>query len=165
MALSIMESLAERLSREPELTRLIFAILDPQLPNDLIANIRARLNEMIENAPMVAWMYDHDEGIYFAQSATQEGAAAIIDAMLGEPADYDRMKRCEAMDGLGYNRLHGLYVNLFHGALCAEFASCGTRIIASERDSGRLVNADTGGEAIVVGDALYCSRFCADHAG
>lgn len=165
MPLSTMASLAERLSKEPELTRLIFAILDPQLPRGLLADIRTNLKAMTEGVPVFAWSYEHDEGIFLVYALTKMEADSKLEVILGEPVQYDRIKRCRAMDGLSYNRLHGLYTNLWSGALCADFASCGTRIVPSDGKNGKLVNADTRGEAIVVGDILYCSRFCADHAG
>lgn len=163
MALSTTASLVEKLNAEPGLARLIFAILDPQLPDDLIANIRARLEEMIENVPVVAWTYiDDQDDVFLAQARTREEAREIIQEDTGHVIHPGEIGRCEAMDGLGYKSLYALYSNGIDEAQCAEFDTCGTYIAIQE---SHLVNADTRGGAIVVGDTLYCSRFCADHAG
>lgn len=118
--------------------------------------------------PSVAWAYPHDNGgVFLAQARDQERAAAIFDVLEGEPVDYDRIERCEAMDGLGYSRLHGVYTNLWRVTLCDQFVSCGGWIMTSGMDgNGRLINMDTLGDAVVIGDTLYCSDFCAQyHAG
>lgn len=120
--------------------------------------------EMVRNAPGVAWKYEDDIGVLIAHAPTHKSAILMIEEMVADFVDDDEVERCEAMDGLGYNSLHGLYVNLSEGALCADFPSCGMYVVPSGDDgNGRLVNEDTRGDAVVVGDTLYCSRFCADH--
>jgi hypothetical protein len=162
VTLSIMESLAERLNREPELTRLISVILDRQLPDGLMDKIRATLREIVDETPHAAWTYiDASDNLFLAQAKTFEEALDIIEEDTGYMLFPGELQRCEAMDGLGHNFLYGLYSGTADEVPCAEYDACGTAIIVQD---SHLVNKDTLGDAIVVGDVLYCSRFCADQA-
>jgi hypothetical protein len=155
--LSTTASLAERLSQEPELSRLISAILDPQLPDGTRERFRETLQEMVR---LKAWTHkDRNGDIYLVQAHTKEHAIAMLQQRSGHTTV--RANRCSAMDNLGYVELHGIYSGVVDAAQCQEFDNCGTYV---EVWNSHIVNCDTGEEAIVVDNKLYCSRFCATQA-
>jgi hypothetical protein len=114
--------------------------------------------------PDRAWVYTNREGqVFLAQGKDRGDAYRIIEEASNEYPTSSELKRCRAMDGLGYNELWGLYSGLVNVVPCANpFCGAEISILGSggNTTSGRLVDERGHVSPIVIGTDLYCSREC-----
>lgn len=151
-----------------EIPRGLFDLL-PDLENitssfsDRVDNLALDLY-MRGEKPDRAWVYQDENGLIFLAQCKDRGEAyRIMDDAYHQLPTSAQLKRCRAMDDLGYTELWGLYAGVVNAIPCAN-SSCEKGIYISGTDegsqSGVLVDAYGFREPIAVGTDVYCSREC-----
>lgn len=131
--------------------------------NEAINNVALDLY-MSGEKPDRAWVYQDENGLIFLAQCKDRGEAyRIMDDAYHQLPTSAQLKRCRAMDDLGYTELWGLYAGVVNAIPCAN-PSCEKGIYISGTDegsqSGVLVDAYGFREPIAVGTDVYCSREC-----